>query len=251
MGGPRHRPLAIGPELRDVVASAVTLEAPADAATRCPVFPDPSVLLLFGGGTWHTAEGPVIEGGGLRVLGVLTRRWEFRMEPGAWLIALSLRPGAARGVLGVPARELTGGLLALDELWGSRARRLESALEDAGSASAAADHLLGELAARRGSDARPGWIQALEAGGGRTTVDELARVGGVTRQQLRRQAHRDLGVGPKLASRLTRFQFALELAASGRKQDWSDVAARLGYFDQAHLIAEFREFTGTSPTQLA
>jgi len=43
-----------------------------------------------------------------------------------------------------------------------------------------------------------------------------------------------------------RFRRAITLARGGR-EGWADLAAELGYFDQSHMIAEFREFAGDTP----
>ena len=51
--------------------------------------------------------------------------------------------------------------------------------------------------------------------------------------------------------RLTRFQHALALAESPSPVDWAAAALRLGYADQSHLSAEFREFTGHPPARFA
>jgi AraC-like DNA-binding protein len=249
VGAARHTSVEIGPFAGGVVSTASVLQAET-SASQCPAFPDPSVFLTFGGGTWTTADGASVRGGGLRVLGVLTRRWSFDLAPGEFLVTLGLRPGAAHAALGVPASEVTDDLVRLEDLWGARARRLERALSDLAPEDAVL-RLIDEFNPTNDRDRRAGWIEALETSGGRVQVDELARQTGVTRQQLRRQSRRDVGVSPKLAGRLMRFQGALAAASSGRRRDWSEVAMRLGYFDQAHLIAEFREFAGTSPTQLA
>jgi methylphosphotriester-DNA--protein-cysteine methyltransferase len=53
-------------------------------------------------------------------------------------------------------------------------------------------------------------------------------------------------VSPKTLARVVRFERLLCAARRGRR-DWASLAADLGYFDQAHLIADFRELAGTTP----
>ncbi len=58
-----------------------------------------------------------------------------------------------------------------------------------------------------------------------------------------------IGVTPKRLARSYRFSstvLAIDVAAP---IDWGDVAAGAGYFDQAHFVREFREFTGLTPTR--
>ena len=54
-----------------------------------------------------------------------------------------------------------------------------------------------------------------------------------------------IGVPPKTAAALVRFNRALRLLRAGERP--ADVASRCGYSDQPHLTREFRRFTGTTP----
>ena len=53
---------------------------------------------------------------------------------------------------------------------------------------------------------------------------------------------------PKQLARLTRFQAAIARLARSPEVRWADLAADLGFYDQAHLIREFRSFAGLTPT---
>jgi AraC-like DNA-binding protein len=55
------------------------------------------------------------------------------------------------------------------------------------------------------------------------------------------------GIGPKLLERIGRFRRALVLGHAG--QTWAEIATQCEYSDQAHLVRDFKEFTGTSPTR--
>ncbi len=59
-----------------------------------------------------------------------------------------------------------------------------------------------------------------------------------------------LGVGPKAFSQLTRFRRALRAARQPDRANWASVAATAGYYDQAHLITEFRAIAGVTPQGL-
>jgi methylphosphotriester-DNA--protein-cysteine methyltransferase len=58
----------------------------------------------------------------------------------------------------------------------------------------------------------------------------------------------EVGVTPKAFARLRRFQHVLGFVEHLTEVDWTDVALRYGYFDQAHFIHDFREFSGVSPS---
>lgn len=85
------------------------------------------------------------------------------------------------------------------------------------------------------------------AGGVR--VQEVARAMGLSTRQLERRFLHRVGVPPKLFSRLVRFQKVFQAVESGYA-NWAAIAAECGYYDSAHLIKDFREFSGQTPACL-
>jgi methylphosphotriester-DNA--protein-cysteine methyltransferase len=69
-------------------------------------------------------------------------------------------------------------------------------------------------------------------------------------RQFERRFTREIGLPPKLFARIARFEAALESKALSTTNSWTDVANQLGYFDQMHLIHDFKEFSGEVPTSL-
>ena len=190
-------------------------------------------------------RGSVVAGlapGDLRVAGRGAGKClEIRFEP------------AAAAVLGAPT-ELSGTLVALEDVWGPDARRLEERLRAAASWTdrfAIAAAILG-----RRLDSRPpvdpevvhAWRRTL-AGRGRMRVDGLAAEVGWSRKRLWSRFRSQLGITPKRAARLVRFDHAAHLLASGRPA--ADAAVESGYVDQSHLHRETKAFTGLTPTAVA
>jgi AraC-like DNA-binding protein len=85
---------------------------------------------------------------------------------------------------------------------------------------------------------------ALKLGSKRPDMRALAAETGLSRRQWIRRFQASVGVGPKAFARILRFQRATALKRSGK--DWGDVCLDCGYYDQAHLIREFRELAGSS-----
>lgn len=56
-----------------------------------------------------------------------------------------------------------------------------------------------------------------------------------------------VGCAPKTFARIARFQRALALRETYPQWRWARVAVESGYYDQAHLIADFRQFSGMTP----
>jgi len=57
----------------------------------------------------------------------------------------------------------------------------------------------------------------------------------------------EVGVPPKVFARLARFRRAVDRIDMAPDVDWADLAAATGYFDQSHLIRDFRQFAGLTP----
>jgi len=81
-------------------------------------------------------------------------------------------------------------------------------------------------------------------------VPALAQRAGMSARQFERRFTREIGLPPKLYARIARFESALESKALSTAESWTDVATRLGYFDQMHMIKDFKEFSGEIPTRL-
>lgn len=79
---------------------------------------------------------------------------------------------------------------------------------------------------------------------GRVRVGALANELGWSRKRLVARFREQLGLAPKAAGRLLRFERARNLAGT---MSWADLAFACGFSDQPHLIAEFRAFTGQPP----
>jgi AraC-like DNA-binding protein len=88
----------------------------------------------------------------------------------------------------------------------------------------------------------------LEADSG-MRIEQLARDSCMTVRTFERKFVEEMGLSPKLFARLRRFQMALDRKrASGAR--WLDVAQDLGYFDQMHMVKEFRAFGGDAPSRV-
>lgn len=172
------------------------------------------------------------------------------------MIGVYLEPGATATLLQVPALELTDRVVSLDDVWGSQAARLAEDLADL-DGPACIEHFEAALLQRvrctpsRGSNvdavglAR--WAREEPAS---MSVRQLAEAAGVSRQHLTRVFREVIGVSPKRYCRLERFHAGLAYAGAGAGVQWAEVAAELGYADQSHMIAEFRELSGLTPDAL-
>ena len=95
-------------------------------------------------------------------------------------------------------------------------------------------------------------VDRIAASGGRIPIEDLATQTGYTRKHLGNLFQQQVGVTPKSLARMHRFRGALALLDNGDGQvPWAELAEQCGYYDQSHLINEFRRFTGFRPSELA
>jgi AraC-like DNA-binding protein len=220
------------------------------------LFPSPCVFLNFNLGEWVAlARGgdlPLPEGA--HVMGPVTRPGRTRLPQRVEAFGVSFQPGYAHHLLRASADELTDELLALEHFWGAAGRALQGRLLEARTVREKIHLVEAELLRRLSSAPPPDrTVPAIAAHvfrcHGATTVAALSAESGLTRQHLGRLFRRSLGVRPKLFCRLVRFQSALTRVLSSPPDNWAAAAVALGYYDQAHLIAEFKELTGFAPTR--
>jgi AraC-like DNA-binding protein len=83
---------------------------------------------------------------------------------------------------------------------------------------------------------------------GRASISRIARGVGCSPRQLEREFAAGVGLSPKELSRIVRFQNVLRIAGRSLEAGWAELAARCGYADQAHLVREFKSFSGATPT---
>jgi AraC-like DNA-binding protein len=95
-------------------------------------------------------------------------------------------------------------------------------------------------------------VDRLAATGGRVPIEALATQTGFSRKHLGTLFQRQIGLSPKSLARVHRFRGALELLTRANGDvPWVALAEQCGFYDQSHLINEFRRFTGLSPVELA
>jgi AraC-like DNA-binding protein len=85
--------------------------------------------------------------------------------------------------------------------------------------------------------------------GGRVELAALADSAGLGVRQFERRFIQQVGMSPKRFARIARFEAALETKARFASRSWTDVAHDFGYYDQMHMIHDFAEFTGETPTE--
>jgi AraC-like DNA-binding protein len=155
----------------------------------------------------------------------------------------------ARRFLHIDAAEAVDRVIPLADVLGRHARELHERLEETDSSSKCCAILVETLS--RPSEA-PGpvelAIEAMTRAHGDIELGWIADQAGMSERQFRRRCLAESGLAPKHLARVLRFRRACRLATQGAS--WLTIAAESGYFDQAHLIRDFREFTGATPVSV-
>ncbi|PWU11373.1 MAG: hypothetical protein C5B51_02740 [Terriglobia bacterium] len=200
-----------------------------------PVRPDGCLDIIY---SQHT---------GLRAIGTMTVEQRYDLAARTQTIGVRFRPGMAGRFLRVPPSELTDLTIPLADLWGPKARELTERLEDSRSPESCFASIVEHLPPPGAPNDVQRAIGRMVASYGMIDLDGLAREANLSTRQLRRRFLMESGLTPKHLSRVLRFRRACELARQAPFRGWPAVAADAGYFDQAHLIHDFREFTGQTP----
>src|ERR671934_2734678 len=90
--------------------------------------------------------------------------------------------------------------------------------------------------------------QRLRLTGGRASIGALAAELGWSHRRLIARFREQIGLAPKTAARVLRFDRAVAALRATAEQGLAEIAFDCGYFDQAHLNRDFRELAGATPT---
>jgi AraC-like DNA-binding protein len=219
--------------------------------------PIPGVPLILGldDGTWEieTEGGTVTHhsfAAGLGTVPTVVR------SASSWsCLELRLTPLGAHRLFGRPMHELTNEAVPLEDLLPD-ARELLGRLRETRSWTERfdlVDAFLLQRFARAPDPAREvewSWSR-LHGSHGRAPIRELADELGWSHRRLIARFREQIGLTPKTLARVIRFDRAARLLRASTTSSLAEVAFDCGYFDQAHLNREFREFAGTSPGAFA
>ncbi|MFI1914118.1 helix-turn-helix domain-containing protein [Nocardia sp. NPDC020380] len=167
-------------------------------------------------------------------------------------VEVRLSPVIAPAVLGARPAELNP-MVALDDLWGRDAERLREQLGAAASWGERFTLTEAFLARRRTAgppmDPEVAWAwQRITRSRGRLRVEDLAVEIGWSRKRLWGRFRSQVGLAPKRATKLVRFDHAAHCLAAGRSP--ARVSAECGYVDQSHLHRDVLAFSGATPVTL-
>lgn len=186
----------------------------------------------------------------LQLVGVMTRARKFALS-GRFEFGVRFRPGMSSVFLPVPGVDTTDQAIALSDIGCAAARGLADRMAEAQSPAACAGIIETLLRDPRETSLVQRLCAAIVRRAGLVRMDDLALQAGLSARQLRRLFLEQVGLSPKLFCRIIRFRGSLARLPREPRADWAQVALECGYYDQAHFIHEFRQFSGCTPLKYA
>jgi AraC-like DNA-binding protein len=191
-------------------------------------------------------------GGRLMVIGMRTTYSILETASIQSVLGVVFRPGGARPFFDPPADEFYDRAVSLEQVWSVGSDRLRQHLLEATGQATRLRILEAELQQRLRpiTELHSAVRYALDEFGSDsyvTRVLKVARDTGLSRRRFSGLFREQVGLTPKRYCRLRRFQEVMRRIASGAPIDWTQVSLDGGYYDQAHMAHEFREFSGVPP----
>ena len=187
------------------------------------------------------------------VVGPWVEPFIARLPAGTNILGARWHPGRASAQLGAPATELLNRQVAFGDVCG---HQLSSALQRVSeqpnllARRSALECALLKLFASASTDrvlnASIQWLARHPHG----RIETLSQLTGFSARQLQRRFLASVGYGPKAFQSIVRFQRLLHLGGRATKRSLAELAACVGYADQAHMTREVHRLSGCPPTVL-
>lgn len=200
-------------------------------------------------------RGIVEQAHSIALIGAQTfRRVDLVMRGMVDAFTIVFQPGGLFVLFKVPGEVLTNdhfeAASALGRGLGEFQRRLGDVASFEDRVRIANDLLCARVPAHAFSSATARIASAVQSHRGCVRVSDLARRAGIGTRQLERRFRYEIGISPKLYARIVRFEAALRLKAAAPATRWTNIAHALGYHDQMHMVHDFNQLSGDSPTAI-
>ena len=170
------------------------------------------------------------------------------------LIGIRFKPGYAYSFFGIPMKEFTDLIVELDDFW-KDTDRLEQGINSHDDIFQRINYLQNMLISRQYKflpihAGLSNALQIISYNTGFNSVEKLGSETGISRQHLRRIFLDYVGINPVQYMRISRIRKTIKQIRNEKKHpNMSSIAQDLGYYDQSHMIMDFRKFTGSPPNK--
>lgn len=246
-------------DLKSLISCYWTLEVPAESdAQRQRIIPDGTIEMAFILGDdikRYTSENEFIIQPRAMVLGQTIE--PFYIEPTGYVNTFAIRfyPYGFANFVTMPLKDFANKETPLELLFGEKtANKLEQKIIKATKSSERIEiienFLLDKLNKKTTIDnIVKTTVDALLATNGSASISTILKEDLSKRRQLERNFKKQIGVSPKQLGKVIRLQTALKMLLNKETENLTEIAYESKYFDQAHFIKDFKEFTGINPKE--
>ncbi len=232
------------------------LEGPKEERPRRQrIVPDGCMEMIFHYGDLYkqyTEDGMAIIQPRCFVIGQLTRPLEIEPTGQTGIFSVRFHPEGFMPFATIPLSEMDNKAIALEGLFGETGLTLATEVLNTpasdGKISCVEAFLFRRLADAQTTDRIvKSVVETILTANGQLSVDELSRQTKINRRQLERRFAAAIGLSPKQLSKIIRVQNVLKVLLNGQFTSLTALAYNGEYYDQAHFIKDFKEFTGLTP----
>ncbi len=246
------------PDLTALVKCYWTLESPHEQTpARNTIVPDGCMKLIFHYGDLYKhypGNGDSILLPQCFLIGQLTRPYEVEPTGKTGTFFVCFHPNGFLPFTTIPIKEMENTAVPLEQLFGTDGLELEQQILNTNSnnerIARIETFLLRRLADKKRIDQIiQSTVETILITNGQLSVTELSRQTRITRRQLERRFSSVIGLSPKQLSKTIRLQATLKVLLKRKIKNLTDLAYECDYYDQAHFIKDFKEFTGLTPKE--
>lgn len=250
------------PALRHVVNNimighTVTTDLQTNLSFQFPPLPEHSIL-------FYPYDKPTVEEVGTNqvktlyactITGPQIERTILSIGHNHLMIKIGFQPGGLYRLLGCPMQEMVQKDYDGEAVFGSAVRHVVDALANVTDftmmKNIADEFMLSQITKVKKPFSIDYVIPEIIQHGGVLKIDALVEKACISNRQFERAFKDRMGVSPKFYSRLVRFGKAWLLKENNSNMTWTEVAHECSYFDQMHLIRDFKVFTNTNPKEIS
>jgi AraC-like DNA-binding protein len=242
--------------LNDFVKCFWTLEGPEEPQLQKQrIIPDGCMEMIFHYGDLYrqyTPDGSSVVQPRCFVFGQITAPLYIAPTGASGIFAARFSPEGCTPFITIPAAAMENKAIPLEELFGQEGVQLEQevlqATDTVGRIKIVEDFLRHRLTTPEAIDRIvQSSLSIMLALNGQLSVGELSRQVNINRRQLERRFSTVIGLSPKQLAKIIRLKATLNLMLNRQFTSLTALAQEGAYYDQAHFIKDFKEFTGMSP----
>jgi AraC-like DNA-binding protein len=245
-------------DLAALVKCYWTLESPKEKTPeKNTIVPDGCMKMIFHYGDLYkhyTKNGDCIFLPRCFVVGQLTGPYEVEPAGETGTFFVCFHPDGFLPFATIPIKEMENTVVPLEKLFGKDGQDIEQKILNAGTTSERIS-LIETFLFNRLTDTETvdhivkSTVETILTANGQLSVDELSRQTNINRRQLVRKFSTAIGLSPKQLSKTIRLQATLKTLLARKNVSLTDMAYEGKYYDQAHFIKDFKEFTGLTPKE--